>query len=302
MGQYRGMKILISGASGLIGNELIVGLKSAGHTLTTIVRGTPQPGQYRWDIEASTIDKSALEGVDAIIHLAGENVFAFGWSAKKKEQILQSRVKSTRLLVDAIRESKAKPRAFLCASAIGIYGSRDPGEIIDEASSSGSGFLADVVKAWESETTPLQTLGVRVVNLRFGVVLSPKGGALKQMLPSFKLGLGGRLGSGKQIMSWVALEDAVGAITFALNQDSLSGPINIVSPQPLSNADFTKVLARSLKRPAFFHVPAFALKLLFGQMAEEILLGGVRALPQRLKEVGYKFKFADLANYLTSIL
>jgi uncharacterized protein len=297
------MKILVSGTHGLIGSALVRALAGQGHAVTRLIRGTPSPGEAAigWDPESNQIDAAGLEAFDAVVHLAGENVAAGRWTADRKARIRTSRVAGTRLLSDALARLAHPPKVLACASAVGYYGDRGE-ELLDETSSPGSGFLANVCRDWEAAAEPAAQAGVRVVELRIGVVLAAGGGALRKMIEPFRLGLGGRLGSGHQYMSWITLDDVLGAIAHVLETDTLSGPVNLVSPQPVTNLEFTKTLGRALNRPTLLPVPAFALRLLFGQMADELLLGGARAMPRRLLDSGYRFGDAELAPALQRLL
>lgn len=297
------MKVLVSGASGLIGSALIPFLTTGGHQVVRLVRNgsTRGAGTVRWDPEAGSIDSAALEGLDAVVHLAGENIAGGRWTAAKKASIHDSRIDGTKLLVGALIALRQPPKTLLAASAIGFYGNRDQ-DVVDEDSAPGAGFLADVCREWEAVAEPAAAHGIRVVNLRTGVVLAGNGGALATMLPPFKLGLGGPLGSGEQYMSWVALDDVVGAILHALTTTSLSGPVNIVSPNPVTNRTFTKTLGQVLSRPAVVPVPAFAIKLLFGEMGEELLLASTRVEPHRLQQSEYPFRFPELEETLRHVL
>lgn len=248
------------------------------------------------------MDTSALEDHDAVIHLAGENIAGGRWTDKRKALIRESRIRSTSLLCKTLAGLNRPPRTLLSASAVGYYGNRDPDETLDESSMSGSGFLAEVCREWECATAPAQVAGIRVVHMRFGTVLSPPGGALAKMLPIFKLGLGGKVGSGKQIMSWIALDEIPAAVFHALSSEIPSGPVNFVSPNPVSNAEFTRILGQVLARPTIFPLPAFAARLMFGEMADELLLGGARVVPRRLKESGYPFIHSDLEQALKQML
>jgi hypothetical protein len=267
-----------------------------------LVRGkTQSANEIEWDPAAGTIDRAALAGIDAVVHLAGENIAAHRWTEKQKEKIRASRVDGTRLLAETLVAMNPRPRVWVCASAIGFYGDRGD-EQLDEASRPGEGFLPDVCEQWEGATRPAADAGIRVVNVRSGVVLSPAGGALKMMLPPFRLGVGGRLGSGRQYMSWIGLDDAIGAIQYALLTDSLHGPVNLVSPQPVTNYEFTKTLGRVLGRPTIFPVPAPLARLAFGEMADALLLASARVHPAKLLTSGYKFRHGELESALRHLL
>jgi uncharacterized protein (TIGR01777 family) len=289
MGQ---VKIAVSGASGLIGSALVRELEAAGHEVVRLVRGRPAgPGAVAWDPDAGTIDVAALAGIDGAVHLSGATI-GRRWSAARKAEIMESRVKSTHLIAETLASLDPSPSVLVCAGGIGIYGDRAD-EILTEESDLGGGFLAEVGRAWESACEPARAAGIRVVNLRAGIVLAREDGALARLLTPFKLGLGGRVGSGKQWWSWVALDDVVGAIRYAVEGD-ITGPVNLVSPNPLTNAQFTKALGKALGRPTIFPFPALAAKALFGEMADEALLTGQRALPARLLDAGFTFEYPEI--------
>lgn len=294
------MKIAVTGASGLFGAALVPALEAAGHEVVRLVRRRPASTQeLEWDPQAGTIDAAGLAGTHGAVHLSGATI-GRRWTDARKAEILDSRVTSTRLLAETLAALDPRPSALVCAGGIGIYGDRGD-EILTEESELGSGFLADVGRAWESACEPARTTGMRVVNLRAGIVLSRKGGALGRLLTPFKLGLGGRVGSGQQWWSWVALDDVVGAIRFALEGD-LAGPVNLVSPNPVTNAQFTKALGKAVGRPTVFPFPSFAAKAVFGEMAEEALLTGQRALPARLIDAGFAFEYPEIDSALTRAL
>jgi uncharacterized protein (TIGR01777 family) len=294
------VKILTTGASGLIGSALGAHLTGGGHDLVRLTRSVPRaPEEFRWDPAAGEIDPGTLDGVDAIVHLAGETV-AGRWTESKKRRIRDSRVLGTRLLAETAAAHDPRPRAFVSASAIGYYGDRGD-EPLTEESSMGEGFLAAVVRDWESATDPAREAGIRVVNLRFGIVQSAAGGALRAQLPLFRLGLGGRVGNGRQYVSWVAIDDVVGAIGFALGEERLSGPANVCAPRPVTNAEYARTLGRVLRRPAVLPAPAAAVRLVLGEFAGE-LLGGQRVVPDRLREVGFEFRYPELEGALRHVL
>ncbi|MCE9605855.1 MAG: TIGR01777 family oxidoreductase [Planctomycetia bacterium] len=295
------LRVLLSGSNGMVGAALLPMLTSGGHTVLRLARAASSRGGIRWDPEAGEIDPSSLEGFDAVVHLAGENIASSRWSDAQKKKILESRTLGTRLLAETLAKLKNPPKVFLCASAVGFYGDRGD-EQCDESSPRGQGFLADVCAAWEAATEPARDAGIRTVNLRFGVILSGSGGALAKMLPPFLVGAGGRIGSGKQWMSWIALDDVIGAIHHALFTESIAGPTNVVSPHPVTNREFTRVLGRVLRRPTIFPLPAFAARLALGQMADELLLAGQRVLPRRLQASDYPFRFAELEPALRHLL
>lgn len=293
------LRIAVTGSTGLIGTALVRALRADGHRVLRLVRSRPAPGadEVYWSPSGGEIDAAALEGTDAAVHLAGENVGQPPWTEERKRRIRDSRVQGTGLLARTLAGLAAKPRVLVSASAIGYYGDRGD-EVLDETAAPGSGFLAEVCRAWEAAADPARAAGIRVVHPRIGVVLSGEGGALEKMLTPFKLGVGGKMGSGRQWMSWVALHDVVEAIRFALRTDTLSGPANVASPNPATNAEFTEALGRVLGRPTFFAVPKFALKLALGQMADEALLASQRAVPEKLRAAGFVFEYPDLEGAL----
>jgi hypothetical protein len=297
------MKLLVTGASGLIGSALVPFLTTDGHRVTRLVRSQPRSGavEVQWDPEAGVRDLASLEGLDAVVHLAGENIAAGRWTVEKKARIRDSRVKGTKTLCEALAQLSQPPKVLVSASAIGYYGDRGA-ELLWENSALGTGFLAEVCQAWEEATRPAMEKGIRVVLLRIGVVLSPAGGALAKMLLPFKLGLGGIIGSGKQYMSWIALDDVVGTIDHVLITDTLQGPVNAVAPHPVTNSEFTKTLRRVLRRPTLFPMPAFAARLAFGEMADELLLASTRVEPKRLIATEYRFRYPELEDALRHLL
>ena len=295
------MKVLVTGSSGLIGSALMPALRGAGHTVVPLVRGRPGPGFARWNPDDGSLDRGALDGVDAVVHLAGENIAAGRWTPAHKARIRDSRVQGTALLVRALRELDRKPRVFVSGSAVGFYGDRGTA-LLDEGSARGRGFLADVSAQWEDAARPAADAGIRVVTMRTGVVLSGAGGALGKMLPPFRLGLGGPVGAGTQYMSWIALDDVVGAIQHLVATDSVVGPVNLVAPNAATNREFTKTLGKVLGRPTLFRVPAFAIRLALGEMADELLLASIRAQPARLTASGYRFRYPDLEAALRHVL
>lgn len=276
-------------------------LAAAGWTPRPLVRGQPAAGEVRWDPSRQSLDAAALDGVAAAVHLAGEPIAEGRWTAAKKLRIQRSRTQGTRLLAESLAALPTPPRVLVSASAVGIYGDRGD-EILDEHSPLGSGFLADVGKAWEAATGSAAGAGIRIVHVRLGIVLARQGGALAKMLPAFRLGAGGPLGTGRQWMSWIALEDAVSVILAALGDERIQGPVNAVAPDPVRNADFTSILGRVLNRPAVLPVPAFGLRLLFGEMADEALLASQRVVPTRLRGHGFEFGHPALEPALRSIL
>jgi len=297
------MRILVTGASGLVGSALVPFLASRGDDVVRLVRAEPKPGtnEIRWDPDKGVDDVTALEGFDGVVHLAGENISEGRWTDEKKIRIRDSRVKGTRVLADLLAQLAEPPKVFVSASAIGFYGSRGD-EVLNEQSASGDDFLAEVCREWELATRPAADKGVRVVNLRFGVILSREGGALEKMLTPFKLGVGGRVGDGWQYMSWITLDDVIGTIHHALTRDALHGPVNVVTPRAVTNREFTKTLGGVLSRPTLLPVPAFALRLAFGEMADALLLSSMRVEPLRLKESGYGFQYPELEGALRHLL
>ena len=298
------MKILVSGSSGLVGRELVPSLVAQGHEVLKLVRRAPlAPDERRWNPMGAGLEPGALDGVDAVVHLAGEGIADGRWTPERKQRIRESRVAGTEILSRAIAAEPqgSRPKTLVCASAIGFYGDRGD-ELLDERAGPGVGFLPDVCRAWEEAVDAARQAQVRVVNLRFGVILSARGGALAKMLLPFKLGLAGRLGSGRQWMSWISLDDAVGVVGHALEQSRLSGPVNAVAPAPVTNSDYTRALGRALHRPTLFPMPAFAARLAFGEMAEALLLASTRVQPAGLEASGYRFIHPDLESALRRIL
>ena len=296
----RTLRVAITGASGLLGRQLVPFLTTGGHQVTALVRGTPAAGEVRWDPRRPW-DASALDGYDAVIHLAGESIAGGRWTAERKARIRSSRVEGTSSLVLALAKLPHPPRTLISASAMGIYGDRGD-ELLTESSSDGTDFLAEVARGWENAAEPLGAAGTRLVHLRFGVLLSPAGGALAKMLPPMLAGAGGRLGSGKQWMSWLALDDAIYLVHRALLDERYRGAINAVSPTPATNAEFTKVLADVVRRPTLFPVPEFSLRLLFGEMASGTILASQRLAPVRLEGLGFEWKYPTLEDALRHLL
>jgi uncharacterized protein len=302
------MRILVSGSTGLVGTALVESLEKEGHRVARLVRhGTTVRGGDRgqterisWDPAASEFDAAAAEGADALVHLAGASIAGGRWSAARKELLRTSRVDATRHLIGALAKLQRPPRVVLAASAIGFYGDRGD-ETLAETSAAGSDFLAGLCQKWEEEVGRGCQFGARVVNLRFGVILAKHGGALPQMAMPIKWGVGGKLGSGRQWISWVTLAETVRIVAFALADPALAGPVNVVSPNPAQNSEFTKVLARTLHRPALFPAPRFALRLALGEMADALLLSSQRVLPAKLAAAGYSFEQPDLEEALGSI-
>jgi uncharacterized protein len=298
------MKIVIAGASGLVGSAVEPAARAAGHDVFRLVRGRNaiRPDEIAWDPAAGELDHSRFAGTHGVINLAGENLGAGRWTTARRELILRSRVDATRTLVAAMAKLARKPDVFLSASACGYYGDRGD-EVLTEKSGIGQGFLPEVCLAWETHAEAAARVGVRTTLLRFGVILATEGGALAKMLPLFRLGLGGRLGSGRQWMSWIAMNDAVGAIVHALTDSRCVGPMNIVAPGAVTNAEFAAALARALSKPALLPAPAWGLRLALGRMmADEALLASTRAMPKRLREIGFGFRYPTISAALYAVL
>ena len=295
------MKIVISGASGLIGTQLVEQLQQHGHDVVRLVRRAANTGEIMWDPKAGVLSASALEGADAVIHLSGAGIGDKRWTSSYKREILESRTISTSLIANTIANMSRKPSVFLCGSAIGIYGPRGD-EQLTEVSTNGTSFLADVCEQWEAAAKPASDAGVRTVLLRTGIVLTTKGGALKKQLPLFQLGLGGKFGNGKQWQSWISIDDEVGAIEHLLTAN-VSGAVNLTAPNPVTNAEFTSTLARVVKRPAFLPIPPFAPKaILGGELADALLFTGQRVIPAALNASGYQFVHPTLEVALRALL
>jgi hypothetical protein len=295
------MLIIVTGASGLIGTPLVSHLESNGHTVRRLVRTSPTGDDRRWDPSAGTLDPADLAGADAVIHLAGAGIGDHRWTPAYKSLIRSSRVAGTELIARTMASMTDGPKVLLSGSAIGIYGNRGD-EVLDETSPLGSGFLADVCRDWEAATAPAEAAGIRVAHLRTGIVLTPAGGALKKLLPLFRLGAGGRFGSGRQFQSWISLDDEIGAMVALLTSD-VSGPVNLTAPNPVTNRDFTAVLAKVLHRPALFPVPSFGPGLVVGrELADNLLFHSQRVQPRVLEAAGYRFTHPTLDAALTSLL
>jgi uncharacterized protein len=295
------MNILMTGSNGLVGSYLWPRFIASGHQVKRLVRREPaSDNEYYWDPD-TTLDATSLKGVDAVVHLAGESLAEGRWTAEKKARIRDSRVKGTQLLCETIADLPNAPKILICASAIGYYGDRGE-EVLTEASSPGVGFLPDVCKEWEEATNIAKQKGIRVVNLRFGLILSSRGGALKKMLLPFRIGLGGKVGSGDQYYSWIAIDDAAGAIDLALKQETLEGPMNIVSPNPVTNSEFTKALGKAVQRPTIFPMPAFAARAAFGEMADALLLASVRVHPEKLLSNNYIFRYPEIEGTFDHVI
>ena len=293
----------MTGSSGFVGKGLVPYLERREHEVIRLVRSQDNlgDGAVLWNPRKAEIDQGALEGLDAVIHLAGDNLAAGRWTAEKRERIRQSRVVGTEVLAQVLSTLESPPRVFVCASAVGFYGDRGDA-ILTEDSSAGTGFLAEVCRAWERASRRAEDAGIRVVNVRFGMLLGAGGGALQAMLTPFKLGAGGRIGDGEQYMSWITLEDAMGAIHHALMNDDMSGPVNVVAPNPVQNAMFTKTLGRVLHRPTILPLPAFVARTVLGEMADELLLASQRVHPVKLQASGYQWMHPDLEGALQTIL
>jgi uncharacterized protein len=297
------MHIAVTGSTGFIGNALVASLAAAGHTVTRVVRSQPTgANEIRWDIGAGTIDRDGLRGVDAVVHLAGEGIAERRWTTEQKQRILTSRTQGTRLVAEALAGLDDGPRVLVSASAIGYYGERGD-EVLTEDSGPGDDFLAEVVQAWEAAADPAREAGIRVVHPRIGIVQSPDGGALGKVLPLFKLGLGGKLGSGRQYWSWVSRDDVIGLIEHALADEDLDGPVNAVAPNPVTNAEYTKILGRVLGRPTVLPVPPFGPAILLGrELAESLVFTSARILPERAEKAGYAFRHTTLEACLRDVL
>ncbi|MBI3407561.1 MAG: TIGR01777 family protein [Planctomycetes bacterium] len=294
-------RILVSGASGLVGAALTAFLTTGGHEVVRLSRGTAYEGDLSWDAVAESGDLNVLEGFDAVIHLAGESIAKGRWSAAKKQRIRASRIETTRNLCEALAKLAVPPRVLVSASAVGYYGNRGD-EVLDEESANGSDFLSGVCRDWEAAAAPARDKGIRVAHARFGVILSMAGGALAAMLTPFRMGAGGKIGNGRQYLSWIALDDVLGALYHVLYHDNISGPVNVVAPEPVTNYELTKTLGRVLRRPTVFPMPAFAARLAFGEMADALLLISQRVKPKKLLESGFAFSFGDLTTALQHIL
>lgn len=295
------MKVALTGSSGLIGSNLVSFLSKKNVTVSKILREIPKDNEISWKPESGDWDSAFSDGIDGIVHLAGENIASGRWTKDKKEKIRNSRIEGTRKLCKCILKLSTPPSVFVCASAIGYYGDRGM-EFLNEDSLRGSGFLPDVCAGWEEAANIVSKAGIRVVNVRFGVVLSKDGGALVKMLTPFKMGMGGKIGNGNQYMSWVAIDDVTGAIYHALTTDSLKGPVNVTAPNPVTNKEFTNTLGRVLNRPTVMPMPAFAARLAFGEMANDLLLASTKVAPKRLSDSGYKFQYPELEPALKHVL
>ena len=296
------MRVLVTGSTGFIGNALVTALEARGDRVVRLARGSATDERPSWDPDAGTISSVALDGVDGVVHLAGEGIGEKKWTPEQKRRILESRVTGTSLLARALAERQTKPSVMISGSAIGYYGNRGD-EVLDEASGGGDDFLAGVCAQWEAAAEPAAAAGIRLVTIRTGIVLHPSGGALKSMLLPFRLGLGGRVASGRQWMSWIARADAVGAILHVLDHATVSGPVNLTAPNPATNAELTKTLGSVIHRPTVLPTPLLPLKLRFGsELVEALLVGGQRVQPRRLQDDGYDFAYPDLEAALRAML
>ena len=295
------MKVAVTGSSGLIGTSLVSFLSKKDIVVSKILRENPEDDDISWKPEDGDWNSAFTGGVDGIVHLAGESVASGKWTRKKKEKIRNSRIEGTKRLCEHILKLPTPPSVLVCASAIGYYGNRGV-EFLNEGSPRGSGFLPDVCLGWEEATESVSKAGIRVVNVRFGIVLSKDGGALAKMMTPFKIGMGGKIGSGTQYMSWIAMDDVTSAIYHTLITESLKGPVNVTAPNPVTNKEFTSTLGEVLKRPAVVPIPAFAAKLAFGEMANDLLLASTKVAPKRLSDSGYKFQYPELENALKHVL
>lgn len=299
----RSMKVAITGSTGLVGSALVPFLTTGGHRVMRLVRSADGSGAENaaWNPSTGRIDAGRLEGLDAVVHLAGENIAARRWNAEQKARVRDSRLQGTRLLCESLARLRQPPRVLVSASAIGFYGDRGEEEL-NEENRSGSGFLPEVCREWEAATEPARAAGIRVLAIRFGIILSPKGGALSKMLTPFRLGMGGQIGNGQQWMSWIALDDAIGCIYHGLVTESLRGPVNAVAPNPVTNLEFTKTMGNVLCRPNLLPMPGFVARLAFGEMANELLLASTRVVPRALRDSNYQFLYPDLEGALCHLL
>ena len=294
------MKVVVTGASGLIGSELLPALKSARHDVIKLVRRTTKnPGERQWNPMGEP-DPSLVDGADAVVHLASETIKGW-WTRGKKERIHESRVRGTEMIAKSIAAAERKPRVFVSASGTGYYGHRKD-EVLTEESGAGRGFLAELARDWERATRPAEQAGVRTVLLRISLVLSGRGGALQAMIPSFRIGMGGPVSNGKQYWPWITIDDMVRVILFAIENDSLRGPVNVCAPQHTTNREFTRALGRVMRRPSFFPLPGVVVTLVLGEMGQEALLTSTRAEPQKLKAAGFSFRHSEIQEALASVL
>jgi hypothetical protein len=297
------LRVAVTGATGLVGSALVTALRAAGHRVDRVSRRPPRPGttDIQWDPARGRLDPRALEGADAVVHLAGESIAAGRWTASAKARIRESRVGGTRLVADTLAGLDRRPRVLVSASAIGYYGHRGS-EALTEDSPPGTGFLAEVARAWEAAADPARAAGIRVVHPRLGIILAGQGGALPQMLRPFRLGLGGPIGGGRQYWSWIALADVIRVVELVLAVESFAGPVNAVAPAPVTNREFARALGRALARPTLVPLPAPAVRLLMGEMGQALLLDSARVLPRRLERAGFRFRHPDLASALRDAL
>jgi uncharacterized protein (TIGR01777 family) len=295
------MKILVSGSHGLVGRALTTSLANSGHEVVSLVRQSANALEIEWEPNQGKINEQQLEGFNVVVHLAGESIASGRWTEEKKRKIRESRVKGTELLSSALARLSQPPPTFISASAIGFYGNRGD-ELLTEKSTPGEGFLPEVCVAWEKATGQAEAKGIRTIHARFGIILDEKGGALERMLTPFRMGVGGKVGNGKQWMSWIALDDVINALRFLIDETESDGAVNFTAPNPVTNADFTEALGNVLSRPTLLSVPAFAARLAFGEMADELLLSSAKVEPGRLKENGYEFKHPELSSALKAIL
>ena len=297
------LRVLVTGATGFVGSALVTTLVEAGHRVDRLSRRAPAPGttDVQWDPTRGQLDSRALEGIDAVVHLAGESIARARWTRMVKERIRRSRVEGTRLLAETLGRLARPPRALVAASAVGYYGNRGETPLVEE-SPPGEGFLPEVCRAWEAAADPARAAGIRVVHLRFGLILAKHGGALPRMLLPFRLGLGGVVGNGHQYWSWIALADVIRVIELALALDGLAGPVNAVAPAPVTNREFTRALGRALGRPMVVPFPAPAVRLLLGEMGQALLLDSTRVLPRRLDRAAFRFRHPEIEGALRAML
>jgi uncharacterized protein len=296
------MRILITGSHGLVGRALISELTKDGHEILSLVRHKSEgASEIEWHPNQGAIDSERVSGFDVVVHLAGESIASGRWTDEKKRKIRESRVNGTTLLSQALARSSKPPATFISASAIGYYGNRAD-QLLDEKSAPGNDFLAEVCVAWERATGEAEARGVRTIHARFGIILDQEGGALAKMLTPFRMGVGGRIGDGKQWMSWIALVDVIKGLKFVIENDSITGPVNFVAPHPVTNSEFTKTLGDALSRPTLFPMPSFAVRLAFGEMGDALLLSSAKVEPRRLQQSGYRFEFENLQPALAAIL
>jgi uncharacterized protein (TIGR01777 family) len=296
------MKILITGSHGLVGKALISELSKDQHEIVSLVRhNSGSKSEIEWHPNQGAIDSDSVSGFDIVVHLAGESIASGRWTDEKKRKIRESRVMGTTLLSQSLARSTKPPAVFISASAIGYYGNRGA-ELLEEKSAPGNDFLAEVCVAWEKATGEAEARGIRTIHARFGIILDQEGGALAKMLTPFRMGVGGRIGDGKQWMSWIALVDVIKGLKFVIENNSITGPVNFVAPNPVTNGEFTKTLGEALSRPTLFPMPSFAARLAFGEMADALLLSSAKVEPKRLRESGYRFEFENLQPALAAIL